>query len=160
MGPDHLKKGQQMTTTETKTLEQFIKEEGIGARFEKTDRNPFMGEKDPLLSDWAKDATHYRVTLYSVKDDHSQQFVTHYSTGSAITETPTVSDVLDSLASDASTVEDCSSFEEWAGEFGYDTDSRSAEATYKAVLRNTQELRDMLETEEAFETLLYSVERL
>ncbi len=46
---------------------------------------------------------------------------------------PNPLDVLHSLVLDAATI-DCRDFEEWASEFGYDTDSRRAEATYRACL--------------------------
>jgi hypothetical protein len=144
-----------MNGTTEKTLEQFIKEEGIGAQFEKVAANPHMTMDD----EWSRTATHYRVKLYSVKENHSQTMWTYYSTGSAITEQPTVADVLDSLASDAASVEEMS-FEEWASDFGYDTDSRSAEATYNACKREADDLADLLETDDAYDTLLHNIERL
>ena len=54
---------------------------------------------------------------------------------------PDFCDVLASLASDASVL-DSGTFEEWAGEFGYDTDSRKAEATYRACLEIALKLRN------------------
>jgi hypothetical protein len=53
---------------------------------------------------------------------------------------PDPCDVLYSLASD-SDVLDAGGFEEWAREFGYDTDSRSAEAIYRACLEIALKLR-------------------
>lgn len=53
---------------------------------------------------------------------------------------PDLADVLHSLASDASVI-DCGSFEEWASEFDYDTDSRKAEAAYRACLEIALKLR-------------------
>jgi len=55
---------------------------------------------------------------------------------------PTVDTVLDCLASDASGADE--TFEYWCGNFGYDTDSRRAEKTYKAVQRQTAKLRAFL----------------
>jgi hypothetical protein len=52
------------------------------------------------------------------------------------------------------------SFEEWASDFGYDTDSRSAEATYNACKREADDLADLLETDDAYDTLLHNIERL
>lgn len=46
---------------------------------------------------------------------------------------PSVHDVLSSLCLDASVI-DSGTFEEWAADMGYDTDSRSAEQTYRACL--------------------------
>lgn len=56
---------------------------------------------------------------------------------------PELADVLHSLASD-SDVLDCGSFEEWAGNLGYDTDSRKAEAIYRACLEIALKLRNAL----------------
>jgi hypothetical protein len=56
---------------------------------------------------------------------------------------PDFADVLHSLASD-SDVLDCSSFEEWAGNLGYDADSRKAEGIYRACLDVALKLRNAL----------------
>ena len=44
---------------------------------------------------------------------------------------PKLADVVHSLISDGSAYFDGQSFEEWAGDCGYDTDSRKAEETYR-----------------------------
>jgi hypothetical protein len=51
-------------------------------------------------------------------------------------------DVLACLASDASAL-DCASFEEWAADLGYDTDSRKAETVYRACVACGLALRSM-----------------
>lgn len=51
------------------------------------------------------------------------------------------SNVVYSLLSDSSVL-DSSSFEEWARDLGYDTDSRKAEATYRACLEIALKLRN------------------
>lgn len=56
---------------------------------------------------------------------------------------PEFADVLHSLASDASVI-DYGSFEDWAREFGYDTDSRKAETIYRACLEIALKLRNAL----------------
>lgn len=53
---------------------------------------------------------------------------------------PQSADVIYSLARD-SDVLDFARFEDWASEFGYDPDSRSAEATYRACLEIALSLR-------------------
>lgn len=53
---------------------------------------------------------------------------------------PDMADVVASLVMDASVL-DAGGFEEWANEYGYDTDSRSAEAIYRACLDITLRLR-------------------
>lgn len=56
---------------------------------------------------------------------------------------PDACDVMHSLVSD-SDVLDCSTFEEWASNLGYDTDSRKAEAIYRACLEIALKLRNGL----------------
>jgi hypothetical protein len=57
--------------------------------------------------------------------------------------TPTLRDVMYSLVMDANTI-DYASFEEWADEFGYDHDSRKAEAVYKQCLEIALKLRNAI----------------
>ena len=56
---------------------------------------------------------------------------------------PLLRDVLYSLSMD-SDVLNAGTFEEWAGDFGYDLDSRNAEKIYRACLDNALKLRAML----------------
>lgn len=56
---------------------------------------------------------------------------------------PGTIDVLYSLAMD-SDVLDAGGFEQWAGDLGYDTDSRSAETTYRACLDIALKMRSGL----------------
>jgi hypothetical protein len=54
---------------------------------------------------------------------------------------PSAPDVLYCLATDADVL-NYTGFDQWAGEFGYDTDSRKAEATYRACLDIALQLRN------------------
>lgn len=56
---------------------------------------------------------------------------------------PDPCDVIASLALDSDVI-DAGGFESWAEEFGYDTDSRKAEATYRACLELALKLRSAL----------------
>lgn len=56
---------------------------------------------------------------------------------------PDSCDVLYSLASDSDVI-DCATFEAWADYYGYDTDSRKAEAIYRACLEIALKLRNGL----------------
>lgn len=56
---------------------------------------------------------------------------------------PPIADVLHSLVSEAGVL-DCSSFEEWASDLGFDADSRKAEAIYRACLDIALKLRNGL----------------
>lgn len=56
---------------------------------------------------------------------------------------PKAADVISSLVLDASVLDE-PSFEAWADNLGYDKDSRSAEATYRACLDTALKLRAMI----------------
>ena len=56
---------------------------------------------------------------------------------------PTLRDVLHSLVSDAGAI-DHASFEDWAAEWGYETDSRKAETIYQDCLRIGLRLQAMI----------------
>lgn len=56
---------------------------------------------------------------------------------------PTLRDVLHSLVSDADVLES-SGFEDWASNLGYDTDSRKAEAIYRACLEIALKLKALI----------------
>lgn len=84
----------------------------------------------------------HRVWHVLLRTDGRRMTVT-YRTGLGLGE-PTARDVLESLASDASTVEHSEGFEDWADSLGYDTDSRSAERSYRATVRQTERLRKFL----------------
>jgi len=60
-------------------------------------------------------------------------------------------DVLSSLLMDAGAI-DSGSFEEWARDTGYDTDSRKAESAYRACMATAVALRAALGND-TFETL-------
>lgn len=56
---------------------------------------------------------------------------------------PDLADVLYSLVSDSDVI-DCGSFEEWAGNYGYEVDSRKAESTYRQCLEIALKLRNAI----------------
>jgi len=70
---------------------------------------------------------------------------------------PELADVLDCIASDCATVENAQGFEDWAGELGYETDSRAHEKIYKACLRQRDRLKAWLGDD--YDTLLWDTER-
>lgn len=71
--------------------------------------------------------------------------------GNRIALTPKAGDVLYSLMLDASVI-DYGGFENWAAEYGYDTDSRKAEKIYRECLESALALRAGL-SREAFDDL-------
>jgi hypothetical protein len=104
---------------------------------------------------WKRSANPWTVVLHR----NRHQMTVPFYTGSAITEEPDAATVLDCLASDASGFENARSFEDWAEEYGYDTDSRKAERIYKQVERQTKKLQHLLGTD-LYNTLLWDTERL
>jgi hypothetical protein len=69
-----------------------------------------------------------------------------YTPGRALPP-PKFADVLHCLLLDGQAIE-AGSFEDWASDFGYDTDSRRAEDIYRACLEMGRELRSMFTTPE------------
>lgn len=57
---------------------------------------------------------------------------------------PTAHEILECLLSDASGIENASTFEEWADEYGEDPDSRKAFRTWEAASNQTKRLRTFL----------------
>lgn len=66
--------------------------------------------------------------------------------GGKLLEAPDIADVMQSLCLDSDAL-NYGCFEDWASEFGYDTDSRSAEAIYRACLDTALQLRAMIGAE-------------
>jgi hypothetical protein len=132
-------------------LNTFIEARHIRMEAKYVDRNPNMAADD----EWMRSATHWRVTFRRGR----HQLTTYFSQGSAITGEPTAADVLDCLASDASSIDNARGFEEWASELGYDADSRKAEKTFKACERSAEKLHNFLGPA-LYQQLLYETERL
>jgi hypothetical protein len=72
---------------------------------------------------------------------------------------PEAEDVLDCLASDSASVDNARGFEDWASDFGYDTDSRTAEKTFKACEHAATRLSNFLGSG-LYAQLLWNTERL
>jgi hypothetical protein len=107
---------------------------------------------------------HFRC---SISNPGVGSFGLYFSQGSAHTENPTLADVLDCLASDASGYEHTAGmnrgklamFCAWCDEYGYDTDSRKAEKTFRAIKRQAEQLKRTL-GQAACEELLWNTKRL
>ncbi len=133
----------------TTTLRQFIASHNVRMTADWADSNPHMSGGMPNGS------SHYKCTLRCGR----RQMTVYFSQGPAICREPTVEDVLDCIASDAAGFENAGSFEDWAGDYGYDTDSRSAEKTYRVIETQARKLRQLLYTEDAYKALLFDTER-
>lgn len=97
---------------------------------------------------WQQTATGYKVTLKF----EGRQMTVDFWCGS-LHPVPTAFDVMYCLVSDASRVINGESFEDWASCYGYETDSREAEKTYKAVKAQTKKLEKFLL--DSFEDVVY-----
>ena len=112
-----------------------------------------------------KGATHWRVRIKTQGNRNpatgrTKLLTVQYSRGSAYTgEPPEVGDVLESLKMDASEFQGDTvpMFEEWARNYGYDTDSRKAERVYRACRSFTWRLRAFL-GQERFDELMATEE--
>ena len=88
----------------------------------------YGGNKGPPPDAWQ--CHPYRVKLWRYVDGKKRTISVDFFCGMAWNAEPRAADVLSSLVSDASSVHE--SFEDWCANYGYDTDSRKAERTYKA----------------------------
>lgn len=167
-----------METQET-TLKQFVEKHGIKFECRQVD-----SRKDGVMSDSPR---HFRCRIskanagytVSTETEHRalgtmRSFGLYFSQGMGHTDNPTLIEVLDCLAVDASGYENAvsatssyqnrggvsgSSFVNWAEEYGYSEDSRAAEKIFKTVKRQANQLKRVL-GEEAYQELLYNTERL
>lgn len=94
----------------------------------------------PDGGDWDAAARHFRCRLQRGR----RSFGFFFSQGSAHTEHPSISDVLDCMVSDVRGFDDAASFEQWASDLGYDPDSRKAEKIYRAVKKQAEQMRRTL----------------
>lgn len=150
----------------TITLGEFCKQHRITMMATRVDANPHMSDfegdhwKVKFARAWISPTEyHERATGKSVRYTRQNYMTTYFSMGYGHTGAePTAEQVIDCLASDASSV-DQSTFVQWARDLGYDEDSRKAEATYKACEHGTFKLKAFL-GDALYETLLYGTERL
>ena len=136
-----------------KTVEQFVQDNRIRATVEMVDANP----NNP---DW-RYANHYRVKLSrtgSTPGVLSKTLTVYFSQGYGIKEQPTAEAVLDCLASDSVGIENAQSFEDWAPEYGYDTDSRKAEKLFRVCEKDAARLKTFL-GDDLYKVLLWETER-
>jgi hypothetical protein len=173
-----------MEDTQAVTLEQFITTHNLKLECHRVDSRP-----DGLMSDEQSAMRHFRC---HIRAGATKRTVTHKDTGAAKqfsyipslslyfsqgvahTEDPTLADVLDCLASDASSYENARAvsgsiqnaaegsdrhFRSWANDLGYDEDSRSAEEIFRAIKRQAEQLKRALGSE-AYNDLLWNTKRL
>ena len=135
--------------------EKFMESNKLSFRAVRVDsRTDGLGDiptEGPMVNgDWAraenKYRRHFRVEFRTLANDFA--LVTFFSQGSAHTEKPSASEVLECLASDARSVVDCHDVWDFAEEFGWDVDSADAGRHLSRVFAGC------METHEALHTLL------
>jgi len=137
-----------MTQEETMgTMADFVARHNIKIACEWADRNPHM-------PDW-NDANHYKCKLTMGR----KQMTVYFSQSYGVSHEPEVVDVLNCLADDSAGVSNARSFEEWAEEYGYDTDSRKAEKTYNVCVKQAARLLSFL-GKDLYDKLLWETERI
>lgn len=78
---------------------------------------------------------HWKVTLKK----GGRSLTTYFSMGEGHGGVaPEVEDVVDCLASDSTSIEIAKDFEDWASELGWNSDSRTAEKTFKVCKRQAK----------------------
>jgi len=95
---------------------------------------------EPIQDQWMPGTSHYKVTLRG----WGRQLTVDFHMGPAHCSEPTAADVLACVYSDAMSAENARNFEEFAAEFGYDSDSRKAEGIYKACQAMTPKVKRFL----------------
>lgn len=116
----------------SKTMKAFVRENRIRISSKMVDENK-------SAPDW-KDANHFKVILRR----SGKRMTLYFSQGYGISGEPTAEGVLDCIASDSAGVENARSFEDWCGDYGYDTDSRKAERIFKVCEAQAQKLKNFL----------------
>ena len=98
---------------------------------------------------WHADASHFAVTFTRL--GKKPAITVLYSQGSAIKTRPGMDDVFYSMLSDGAPMFDGETFEQWAENLGYSTDSRDAERIYNACLENGKKIKTLFSNSEISE---------
>ena len=141
------------------TIKQFIVEQGLRMDVDTAESNPHM-------NGMPNGSRHYRCTIKQLipETDIYGGFTIEipFSCGPAIKDAPSLEDVLDCLASDAASVENCDDWVAFAFEMGMNTETekefREAESTWYVIEEQAGSLRLLL-GDKGYEALLYETER-
>lgn len=106
---------------EQDTIQNLVARHLITMKSVPADRNPHME-----AGDWSSKAHHWKCTLKR----KGLQFTVYFSMGMLRPEEPSIEEVIDCLRADRDSIESSGSFEDWASELGYDSDSRKAFKSY------------------------------
>lgn len=124
-----------------KQAETFLNHFNLAVKIAYLDNNPPQWDEDQ-----GHNRLRYRVTIQRKDTRKSLSFIFWDSIANAEKgERPTPYDILTCVSSDSNVYD---SFEDFCGEFGYDTDSRKAEGTWKKVKKFADRINDFFtETE-------------
>ena len=113
-------------------IRDFAKENGVTVNSERCDENPNMVDSARTMDNWkcVLKCDGRQLTLF---------FSQGYGHGGA---PPKIETILECQRSEY--VDDDVDFEEWASDFGYNSDSRSAERTFKACQKGSRKLEKFL----------------
>lgn len=94
------------------TMREFVRDAGIKIDWEETSRNPNM------ISDeaWSRGARHYKVVL----SRGGRRMTTYFSKGSALEYGVEAHEVVNALATDATSVLNSSGWKDWARDMGFE----------------------------------------
>ena len=101
----------------------------------------FVGETN--RDDWA--CNEYQVEILY----NGREIKTPFYTGSGWNREPNVADVMEALFLDAD-AKNYETFESWAQDMGYDTDSRKAESIFNHCLETNRQLDYLLEDDREY----------
>lgn len=143
-------------------IEKFIEDQGITMEWAPIPMNPNLEDDEPDIQGrrWADEAFHYKVVFKK----GSKRLVSYFSMGAGLPDPPEVSEVLDSLASDAAGYENNPDFDGWVREYGLDADEededpyRKHRKGFKLVKQQAEKLKKFL-GDQAYEELLWNIER-
>lgn len=131
--------------TETQTVAEFATKHGITIADWTT--HGFHADEDG----WE----HQRWTFILAHEGRT--LTVPFRTGTGWDREPSITDILDAIASDAHAGADLD-FEEFCSNFGYDADSRKAYATWEACVKMRDDLTAFLGSD-LLDELLYDTER-
>lgn len=137
---------------------EFIAAHKITAEAERAESNPNMEHfrEAEVFQGGGAEMDHWRVLLQRP----GKRMGVYFSMGLGHAgKAPEAADVLSCLAMDSLAVDNADTFEEWAKEMGYDTDSRRAHRSFMISKRQSERLRKFL-GEDAYKQLLYDTEPL
>ena len=133
-----------------KTIENFAKDNDITLDVEQVDNNPNMiGDEQ-----WSRQASHYKTILKrTTNEGEKKQMTIYYSMGSALSNKPTVEDVLNAIRLDSYIYLDNETEEDFMNEFGY-KDYETGKKVYKNVMKQGERTETFL-GRELLEELTY-----